>query len=121
MVKSGHKDSVEQHSVCSKTCPNLSPFAPLFHGTVGTPSCSLSGEAGRDRTPSCNTTQLYIESRHSKCIESIKKQFYNISPIPGSLHLVLAYPDAEIAPKISQWHKSPELLFFPSYHHFRPP
>ena len=79
MVESGHKDSVEQHSVFPKTYPNLSPIAQLLPGTVGTPSCSLSGEVGRDRTLSCNTTQLYIESRHSKCIESLKKHFYNIS------------------------------------------
>jgi hypothetical protein len=58
---------------------------------------------------------------HFKSIESIKKHFYNISPIPGSQHLVFTYPDAEIAPvKISQSRKFPQLLFFPSYHHFRP-
>jgi hypothetical protein len=43
-----HKDSVEQHSVCPKACPNLRPIAPLLPGMVGAPSCSLSGK--RDMT-----------------------------------------------------------------------
>ena len=42
--------------------------------------------------------QLKIESHHSKCIESIKRGFYNIPQISGSLHLVLISPDAEIVP-----------------------
>jgi hypothetical protein len=42
--------------------------------------------------------QLSMESQHSNCIESIKRHFYNIPPIPGSLHLVPTCPDAEIPP-----------------------
>jgi len=39
-----------------------------------------------------------MESQHSNCIESIKRHFYNIPPISGSLHLVLTCPDVEIPP-----------------------
>src|SRR5271155_177158 len=42
--------------------------------------------------------QLSMESQHSNCIESIKRHFYNIPPISGSLHLVLTCPDVEIPP-----------------------
>src|SRR5271156_657690 len=38
MVQLGERNSVEQHSVCSKTYPNLSPIAPLLPGTAGAPS-----------------------------------------------------------------------------------
>jgi len=43
--------------------------------------------------------QLFMESQHSNCRESINRFFYNIYPISGSLNLVLTSPDAEIAPQ----------------------
>src|SRR5271154_1022881 len=62
--------------------------------------------------------QLLTESLRSKCIESIDRHFYNISPIPGSLHLVLTSPDAEIAPQNLPISKIPQLVFIPPHHHF---
>src|SRR5271170_2561884 len=62
--------------------------------------------------------QLLTESLRSKCIESIERHFYNIPPIPGSLHLVLTSPDAEIAPQNLPISKIPQLVFIPPHHHF---
>jgi|SRR5277367_141878 len=41
-----------------------------------------------------------MESQHSKCTQSIEGHFYNITPFPGSVPLVLASPDTEIPPKM---------------------
>ena len=53
----------------------------------------------RDNTEIHLICQLFMESEHSNCTESINRHFYNIYPIPGSLHLVLTSPDAKIAPQ----------------------
>src|SRR5271154_1749055 len=55
MAQSTHKNSVEQRSVSSETYQNLSPIHQFLPGTVGPPTCSLSGEAGDYRYPSCTT------------------------------------------------------------------
>jgi len=55
--------------------------------------------------------QLSTESQRSKCLESIDRPLLNILPIPGSLRHVLASPDTEIAPQISQTRKSSEPFF----------
>src|SRR5271168_1640335 len=90
---------LNQHSVCSKTYPTLSPIAPLLPGTAGTPSWPLLREAGHHGTPSCHTTYRYNLAIPS--VQNLSRNTStNISPIPGSLHPVLTYPDAEIAPKI---------------------
>src|SRR5271168_4447131 len=44
MVRSGHKDCVAQRSTSSTTYPNFSRISVLLHGTVGTPTCRLSGK-----------------------------------------------------------------------------
>ena len=44
MVRSGRKDSVAQRSMSSTTYPNFSQIGILLHGTVGTPTCRLSGK-----------------------------------------------------------------------------
>src|SRR5271154_708005 len=62
--------------------------------------------------------QLLTESLRSKSIESIDRHFYNIPPIPGSLHLVLTCPDAEIAPQNLPISKITQLVFIPPHHHF---
>jgi len=45
-------------------------------------------------------SQLYMESQCSKCIKSIKGDFYIGSPLPGSLHPILVSTDPEIGPKM---------------------
>src|SRR5271154_2101862 len=55
MAQSNHKNSVERRSVSSKTYQNLSLIQQLLPGTVGPPTCSLLGEAGDYRYPSCTT------------------------------------------------------------------
>jgi len=58
-------------------------------------------------------SQLFMESQHSKSIESIRRHFYNIPPIPGSLHLVLISPDPEIAPQNLPIAKIPPAYILP--------
>jgi hypothetical protein len=41
LVRSGHKDSVEQLSMHATTYQKFSPIAPVLPGTVGALSCSL--------------------------------------------------------------------------------
>ena len=48
MVRSGQKNVVEQRSVSSRRCANLSQNGPLLPGTVGVPTCLLLGK--RDGT-----------------------------------------------------------------------
>src|SRR5271168_5522081 len=55
--------------------------------------------------------QLYTESRCSTSIESVNRLLHSILQLPGSLQLVLASPDTEIAPQISQSRKFPPALF----------
>src|SRR5271155_4628942 len=50
--------------------------------------------------------QLSTESQSSKSIESINRPLLNVLPIPGSLRQVLASPDSQITPQISQTRKS---------------
>src|SRR5277367_5073325 len=56
MVRSGHKSSVEQRSVSSTTYKNFSPIVPLLPGTVGAPTCRLSGK--RDSTAIPRTVRI---------------------------------------------------------------
>ena len=55
--------------------------------------------------------QFYMESRCSTSIESVNRLLHSILQLPGSLQLVLASPDTEIAPQISQSRKFPPALF----------
>src|SRR5271154_3027661 len=51
------------------------------------------------RSVPCPLQRIKISAKSaSNSIESIKRHFYNIPPIPGSLHLVLTCPDVEIPP-----------------------
>src|SRR5271154_5675196 len=52
-----------------------------------------------------------MESHRSNSIESINRLLHNILPFPGSLRQVLASPDRELAPQISQSRKFPPALF----------
>jgi hypothetical protein len=52
-----------------------------------------------------------MESQRSKFVESIYRPFYNISPVPGSVQLVLVSPDTEKAAPRSQRLKFPPALF----------
>jgi hypothetical protein len=45
--------------------------------------------------------QRYMESQHSKSIESIERPLHNISPLHGSVQFFLASPDTETAAHIS--------------------
>ena len=54
--------------------------------------------------------QLYTESQRSNCVESIDRPLCNSLPLPGALRQVLASPDTEIAPQISQTRKSSQPL-----------
>src|SRR5271170_7843506 len=49
--------------------------------------------------------QLYMESQHSNYVESIDRLLHSILQLPGSVQFVLASPDTEIAPQISQTRK----------------
>ena len=42
--------------------------------------------------------QLYMESQRSTSIESINRLLHSIPQLPGSVQIVLASPDTEIAP-----------------------
>src|SRR5277367_2141744 len=52
-----------------------------------------------------------MESQRSNCLESIDRPLCSSPPLPGPLHQVLASPDTEIAPQISQYRKSSEPSF----------
>jgi hypothetical protein len=53
VAQSGHKNSVEQRSVCTMIYyQDLSPIEHLLHRTVGTPSGPLLREAGHHRNSS---------------------------------------------------------------------
>src|SRR5271163_2945967 len=52
-----------------------------------------------------------MESHRSNSIESINRLLHTILPFPGSLHQVLASPDRELTPQISQSRKFPPALF----------
>src|SRR5271163_5020859 len=52
-----------------------------------------------------------MESRCSTSIESVNRLLHSNLQLPGSLQLVLASPDTEIAPQISQSRKFPPALF----------
>ena len=95
------KTAVGQHLVCTTTYQSPIPIGHLLHRTVGASKLATVAGSGTSQK-FILICQLFMESQHSKCIESIKTHFYNIPSIPGSLHLVLTSPDAEIAPKISQ-------------------
>src|SRR5271155_5754014 len=55
ILQTSHKNGVAQRSVPSKTYQDLSLIHQLLPGTVGLPSCSLSGDAGDYRYTSCTT------------------------------------------------------------------
>src|SRR5271154_1097079 len=52
-----------------------------------------------------------MESHRSNSIESINRLLHTILKFPGSLHQVLASPDRELTPQISQSRKFPPALF----------
>src|SRR5271154_3802817 len=52
-----------------------------------------------------------MESQRSNSIESINGPLHNILPLPGPVQFVLASPDRELAPQISQLRKFPPVLF----------
>src|SRR5271155_3167301 len=54
--------------------------------------------------------QLYMESQRSNYVESINRLLHSILQLPGSVQFVLASPDTEIAPQISQSRKFPQAL-----------
>src|SRR5271168_4011024 len=54
--------------------------------------------------------QLYTESHCSTSIESTDRLLHSILQLPGSVQFVLASPDTEIAPHISQYRKFPPAL-----------
>src|SRR5271154_3115732 len=56
MVRSGHKNSVEQRSMSSTTYKNFSPIGQLLPGTVGAPTCRLWGK--QDGTAICRAVPI---------------------------------------------------------------
>src|SRR5271170_6926905 len=56
MLRSGHNNMFEQRSVSSRTSPKISQNGPLLPGTVGAPTCRLSGE--RDGTAIPRTVRI---------------------------------------------------------------
>src|SRR5271170_2567505 len=52
-----------------------------------------------------------MESQCSNSVESINRLLHTILPFPGPLRQVLASPDRELTPQISQSRKIPPALF----------
>src|SRR5271154_3896307 len=56
MVRSAHKDIVEQRSMSSTTYKNFSQIGGLLRGTVGAPTCRLWGK--REGTAICRAVPI---------------------------------------------------------------
>src|SRR5271154_4368943 len=89
----------------STTYQNFSQICELLLGTVGPPTPQLSGK--RDATNIRRVVQII----HGISPFQFHRIHHTILPFPGSLRQVLASPDRELTPQISQSRKIPPALF----------
>src|SRR5271170_2426160 len=72
MVQSGHKNSVEQPFVCPRIYPNSAQFTVSF---LERWALQVGHYCWKRDITEILICQLFMESQHSKCIESIKRHF----------------------------------------------